>query len=360
MANATQASSRTNITIVIPSYRAEATIRRAIDSALAQAGVGVRVVVVIDGKLDRTAEAIAHYPPDQITVVEHAENKGAAVSRNAGLALVDTEYVMFLDADDFLEGPLLSGLVARMRSSGADVGFGPMQVLHEVDLGEGPFLERMVTLLRNQGSAKPRPVEVQHQGGGVRGPRFVPDFSSSEDIFRRWHLEGVFVTPCSVLWRTGFIRQIGGWDPELTRNDDGELVMRAVLKGAEFVLSDEGCGIYVRHSGETLSNRMDNLESMLRANEKLLAIESKSVSKALQHSVCAGHYFNIAWQGYYGGSDQVADEAIKRSRAMGFRLRGRLPHRIAFRLLGVKTTTRLIARLRRPARAAAAPASAAS
>jgi hypothetical protein len=222
---------------------------------------------------------------------------------------------MFLDADDFIEGPLLSGLVAAMRSAGADVGFAPMQIFHE--------------------------------HAGAREPRYVPDFASPEDIFRKWHLEGIFVAPCSILWRTEFIRGIGAWDPELTRNDDGELVMRGVLKGARLVLSAEGCGVYVKHSSESLNNRTDNMDSMLWANEKLLAIEPPAVPRDLQRRVCAGHYFNIAWHSYLSGRDDLGDAALKRSRAMGFRGRGPLLYRIASLLLGVKQTCYLIRQIKR-------------
>jgi glycosyltransferase involved in cell wall biosynthesis len=344
MTDAAQTLDRTDITVVIPAYRAEATIRRTLDSVLSQTGVSLRVVVVIDGRLDRTAELLASYPKDRVSWIEHPTNLGAAISRNDGLAEANSDYVMFLDADDFLEGPLLSGLVSVMRSSGADIGFGPMQVLYEADLGDGPFLSRVVSLMRDSVLGA-RPVSGAMDGG--RGRRVVPDFTSPMDVFRKWHLQGIFVAPCSVLWRAEFIREIGGWDSELTRNDDGELVMRAILKGAKFVISDQGQGVYVKHSGESLSTRMDNLGSMIRANEKLLAIEPATIPKEAQHHVCAGHYFNIAWQGYYGGRDDVAEVALKRSRAMGFGTRGRMANRVAARLLGVRRTSRLIARLRK-------------
>jgi len=351
MTDAAEELDRNDITVVIPAYRAETTIRRTVDSVLSQTGVSLRVVVVVDGRLDQTAEVLAHYPNDRVSWIEHPTNLGAAISRNDGLAKVNSDYVMFLDADDFLEGPLLSGLLAAMRSTEADIGFGPMQVVYEANLGDGPFLARILSRMRNS-VLGPKPVSAATDAS--RGQRYVPDFTSPMDVLRKWHLQGIFVAPCSVVWRTEFLREIGGWDPELTRNDDGELVMRAILKGAKFVVSDKGQGVYVKHSGESLSTRMDNLASMMRANEKLLAIDPVRISKKAQHDVCAGHYFNIAWQGYFGGRDDVADVALERSRAMGFGTRGRMLHRVTSRLLGVRRTCRLIARLRKSGWAASA------
>lgn len=223
--------------------------------------------------------------------------------------------MQFLDADDFVEGPLLANLFSRMDAAEADVGFGPMEILDEWT--------------------------------GRRHSRFVPDFKSAEDVLLGWHLGDRYLAPCSVLWRTEFLRQIAAWDEDLTRNDDGELVMRAMLKGARFVKGTKGSGIYVKHSRETLSNRTDNLGSMMLANEKLLALPSRSVSRQSQVRACAGHFFKIAWQSFYAGQDELGGEALKRSRDLGFTgTLGPPPFRMMSAILGLRWAARL-ARLRR-------------
>lgn len=304
------------ISIVIPAHKAEKTICRAVDSALAQPGVRMSIVVVVDGDFDNTVQTLRRYPEDRVRVMLNPANLGAAETRNKGLAATTSEFVMFLDADDFFEGPLVRGLVEAIQISGADVAFGPMEILYE---------ER-----------------------GRRAPRFVPDFASSMDIVRKWHLEGLYVNPASVMWRTRFIRGIEGWDPEMTRNDDGELVMRAVLLGAKIAVSSKGTGVYVKHSSETMNHRTDNLPSMLRANEKLLAIDSPWLDKDTQRAICAGHYFNVAWHCYLVGRDDLGDEALSRSRALGFRgSRGPRLYRLLFALLGLRPTVKLVAMAKR-------------
>ena len=298
------------VSVVIPAYRAEGTLGRAIDSVLDQRGVDVRIIVVVDGKFDRSSEVALSYSDPRITVEEHETNRGAAISRNDGLAVATSDFVMFLDADDFLEGPLLHGQVAAIGNSDADVAFGPMQILDERQ--------------------------------GRRRPRYVPDFTSSEDIFRKWHLNGIYVNPTSVMWRTEYIRQIAGWDPEITRNDDGELVMRAALLGAKIAVTSEGTGVYVKHSSDSLNNRVDNMESMLRANEKLLAIDSPVISKDAQREVCAGHFFNIAWHCFLNRREELGNVALARSRQLGGQSRGSIVHRLSCHLLGVSRTCQLI------------------
>jgi glycosyltransferase involved in cell wall biosynthesis len=301
--------------VVIPAFRAERTIRRAVDSLLAQTDVEPDVVVVMEGRLDGTEAELADYPRDRVRVLLNPAPEGPARARNRGLSAVQSPYVMFLDADDFVEGPLIAGLLGQMKAESADVGFGPMQILDEWT--------------------------------GERHSTFMPDFSSAEDALQGWHVGDRYVSPCAVLWNAEFLRSIGAWDPEITRNDDGELVMRAILKGARFVKGTQGRGIYVKHSRETLSNRTDVLESLLAANEKLLAIQSDAVTRSAQVHVCAAHYFKIAWQCFYAGQGDLGREALKRSRSLGFSgTLGPVAFRLAARVLGVRSAARL-AKLRR-------------
>jgi GT2 family glycosyltransferase len=305
------------VTVVVPAYRAERSIRRTLDSLLLDPVVAT-IVVVIDGAFDRTEEVLSAYDADRVQVIARAENWGASRTRNQGLEQTSTEFVMFVDADDFVEGPLICGLAEVMRESRADVGFGPMQILHERE--------------------------------GRRASRFVPDFASPRDIFRKWHLEGQYVNPTSVMWRTDFIRRIGGWDPEITRNDDGELAMRAALLGAKIAVSSEGTGVYVKHSAETMNHRSDNLESLLRASHKLMQLPSPWLTDEDRREIGGGNYYNVAWHCFRAGRDDLGREALSRSRAMGFRgNRGPAAYRALISVLGLRRGVKLALFVRRVA-----------
>lgn len=89
-----------DITIVIGNYNYERFLGEAIESALANAGEGVRVLVIDDGSSDRSRDIIASYG-DRVTPV-FKENQGQSSVYNLGLELVETEFVLFLDSDDIL------------------------------------------------------------------------------------------------------------------------------------------------------------------------------------------------------------------------------------------------------------------
>ncbi|WP_162806561.1 glycosyltransferase family 2 protein [Sphingosinicella terrae] len=305
------------VSVVIPAYKAASTIRRAVDSVLEQPGVEASVIVVIDGLLDETADRLRDYDPARVQVIAREENRGAQVSRNEGLAAASGEYVMFLDCDDYLEGPLLAGLVDAMQAEAADLGFAPMQ--------------------------------VEAEGSGERRALFQPDYRSAAHLFESWFGRARFVAPCSVLWRTSHVRRIGGWDETIHKNQDGEIVLRAVLGGGRFALSSQGRGIYVDHpSAERITRRSDNMESPFDVAEKLLAIDSPVVDAATREAVCARRYYMLAGNCYYRGLDVLGDQALRRSRQLGFRgHQGSLPHRVASALLGLRRRYRLSRGLRR-------------
>lgn len=88
------------ITVVIGNYNYERFLRQAIESALAQQETDVRVLVIDDGSTDSSRDIILSFG-ERIKPV-FKENQGQSSVYNLGLALVDTEYVLFLDSDDVL------------------------------------------------------------------------------------------------------------------------------------------------------------------------------------------------------------------------------------------------------------------
>ena len=77
------------------------------------------VVLVDNGSTDGTAEAVAQAFPD-VHVIRHAENRGVAGGRNAGIAYADRHlpyrYLFFLDNDALVEPVTLSELITAAQA----------------------------------------------------------------------------------------------------------------------------------------------------------------------------------------------------------------------------------------------------
>lgn len=115
------------VSIVITAYNVEDTIRKAIDSALAQSYPHIEVVVVDDCSTDHTAEIIASYG-ERIKVVKHEENLGAGMARRDGLKFSTGDFAVTLDADDWMDEDLIARLVARQRETGAEIVSGGVTI----------------------------------------------------------------------------------------------------------------------------------------------------------------------------------------------------------------------------------------
>lgn len=113
---------RFGVTVVIPCFNYGRFVRRAVDSALGQEGADVRVVVVDDGSTDRRSaaacEACRGAGGGRVEVIRQ-ENRGLPAARNRGAAGAQTEFLAFLDADDWLEPGFARDLGAAVRAEEA-------------------------------------------------------------------------------------------------------------------------------------------------------------------------------------------------------------------------------------------------
>ena len=95
--------SNPKISVIIPVYNAESTLRRCVDSVLAQTFTDFECLLINDGSKDKSGEICDEYAArDSRIRVFHKENGGPSAARNFGLNQAKGQYVIFQDADDYL------------------------------------------------------------------------------------------------------------------------------------------------------------------------------------------------------------------------------------------------------------------
>lgn len=87
------------ISVIIPAYNSEKTIRETIDSVLTQTFRDLEIIVINDGSSDRTVEVVQQISDPRISLYSYA-NGGPATSRNRGIIKSQGAYLSFIDADD--------------------------------------------------------------------------------------------------------------------------------------------------------------------------------------------------------------------------------------------------------------------
>ncbi len=128
------------VSVIMPVYNAESTMRRSIDSVLAQTFPALELILVDDGSRDGSAAIIAEYAARDARVRPlHQANAGVAAARNAGIAAARGSHVAFLDSDDWWVPRKLELQLAEMRKRDALVSYAAYQRVAE----DGRLLSRV-------------------------------------------------------------------------------------------------------------------------------------------------------------------------------------------------------------------------
>ncbi len=88
------------VSIVIPTYKRSAILKRSLKSVLAQTFQNYEVLVVDDCSGDDSETVVKDFGDRRIRYLKHQTNKGGSAARNTGVREATGEYVAFLDSDD--------------------------------------------------------------------------------------------------------------------------------------------------------------------------------------------------------------------------------------------------------------------
>ena len=181
------------ISVIIPIWNRASSVGIAIGSTLSQtlpSGFALEVIVVDDGSSDQPQEKLACFG-DQIRLVRHPTNLGAAAARNSGCEAATGDYIAFLDSDDQWLPGKLAAQMSFMRDRNFDIS--------------------CTAYLLQRPSRKI-----------IVSPRYGTGGLSLSDMV--W---GCFVSPGStLLCETATFREVGPLDTSLQRLEDWDWLIR--------------------------------------------------------------------------------------------------------------------------------------
>ena len=120
------------ITVVIPVYNCEAYLCQCLDSLLSQTYKALEIILVDDGATDTSPDICDMYEAEKLVVkVIHKINGGAAAARKTGLEQASGKYVLFVDADDWVEPNYVERLLSDAKAQNADVVLGTFRCYAE-------------------------------------------------------------------------------------------------------------------------------------------------------------------------------------------------------------------------------------
>ena len=127
------------VTICSPIYGVEKYIERCAVSLFEQTYSDIDYVFVNDCTKDKSIEVlnrvIERYPERKknVRIINHEKNRGLSAARNTGVDNAKTDFLIWVDSDDYVEPKMVELLVKKQLNSNADIVCGGVQSMFEDD-----------------------------------------------------------------------------------------------------------------------------------------------------------------------------------------------------------------------------------
>lgn len=114
------------LSVIVPCYNVEAYVERCIQSILHQT-IGLdkmEILLVNDASTDHTLDILKNYEkqyPQNIHVIDLEQNAGPSHARNVGIKHASTEYIAFVDSDDWIQPEMYEDLYVNGIAQGCDL-----------------------------------------------------------------------------------------------------------------------------------------------------------------------------------------------------------------------------------------------
>lgn len=250
------------VSIITPCYNAEGFIEETITSVLNQSYKAIEYIIVDDGSTDNSLKILDTYK-DHLIVVEGA-HKGACAARNKGAEIAKGEYLLFLDADDTLEKNTIEVFLNEIKNLSNTLVACNWKRLN--------FTENK----------------------WLATPSGLSDAPTNNDFIQGW-LSGWYVPPAGILWSKQIFENTGGWDESLAANQDGDLILRALIKDVKIKLTNKTTVYYRHHNSNKISISSSKSSRHLASRIKVL----KKVANSLEEKQKLEEYKIEIGKGYH-------------------------------------------------------------
>lgn len=120
------------ISIIVPIYNVEKYVIKCLDSLVNQTYNDLIVYAISDGSPDKSVELIKNknYPSDKVVLIEK-ENGGYGSVLEYALKIIETEYFMICDPDDYLVDDAVEKLMIQVNEKNLDIIIGDKYLIYE-------------------------------------------------------------------------------------------------------------------------------------------------------------------------------------------------------------------------------------
>lgn len=189
------------VSVVVPIYNVETLLRRALDSILSQTCKDWEAILVDDGSTDSSGRIAEEYAEsDRRFQVIHKANGGQSEARNVGLQHARGEFLLFLDADDFLHPQLMELCLQAMLRDNCDLACFTYDRVYRTIALVKQFLHLDAPKPHYKFYEQPPCVVTDNIFA------YATEYSRPRDIDRRWAVKHCQVWRC--MYKTYAVRDI--------------------------------------------------------------------------------------------------------------------------------------------------------
>lgn len=249
------------ISVIIPAYNAEKTIKRTIESVLNQTFQDFELLIIDDDSQDSTLEIVSRISDPRIKVFS-CSHAGASSARNYGFSQSVGEFIAFLDADDlWTPDKLESQLKALQATPKAAVAYSWTDMIDESDQFICP----------------------------------CSHLTANGNIYAKLLLTCFVVSGSNTLIRRQAFIKINGFDESLVASQDFDLYLRLAAQH-EYVAVPYPNVLY-RISSNSMSTNIRRLEATsLLVREKAFNQSPEPLPPCLKHHSIANFYKGILFR----------------------------------------------------------------
>lgn len=232
------------LSIIIPVYNAQNTLRKCLDSILEQEYTDYEIILINDGSQDSSEKIILEYEKENNKIKYISkENSGVADSRNIGVKNATGEYIVFVDSDDYVKNTTFTDIES--------------------------YLEKGIELIKWKG------ILVNKDGKEIskmQGPCF--EETTGENGFNKLYSEDVFI---DTLWlyaikRNIFIENDFKFETN-TYHEDFGLLPLIIVKAKTMVSIDKYNYFYVQTENSIMRGN-DYKKTLKKAYDSLLQYDN--------------------------------------------------------------------------------------
>lgn len=245
------------LSVIVPVYNVEAYLSKCLDSILAQTFTNFEVICVNDGSTDGSLNILTEYAQKDVRVkVASQKNGGSTSARKTGAKLVSGDYVLCIDADDWIEETYLEKLMEAGGESGADIVVADLYYV----------IDSNISVHRNM-----------CQKGFYYSCELWPEMISKLPFFEFGILPNLVV---KLIKSDLFCRSIQEIDEKIVIGEDAALSYNCLLQSSEVLITDI-CGYYyIQRNNSNMKTYTNNeYEGCMRLIRFLELLDAKYCAK---------------------------------------------------------------------------------